>query len=203
MLTAETLSEIDDDALRLYAQAKANTDAPPSMDLLCRRLIGSAPTRARMAVEGACGRITLRTGEQRWSVQLLHRLTPARARFVCGHEIAEWWYRHRGAHLGLPLLELEARCDALGARLAAPRKAFERAVRTVGHRVHVLAAAFIVPQAVALLRVGEVTGRPVKLVRHPEIQRGEAFDFLAPGRDRFHQIRADERWGLMATRRPV
>lgn len=133
---------------------------------------------------------------------------PARANFLIGHELAEWWYLTRGRRFE-NLAHKEAACDALGARLACPQPAFARAVRTIGHRVHTLARCFIVPQGLALLRVGEVTGRPVAFVRSPPIVRGEDFAWPdGPGLRKaverppasVHLVRADERWGLMARR---
>lgn len=145
-----------------------------------------------------------------WRILIRRGLSPARARWVVGHEIAEWVHLragYRGA-------DIEARCDALGAMLVAPRSPFRRAIRDIGrHAVHELAARFRTTQSVALLRIGEVTGRPVMLQRWPEpIVRGSAFSWPSPstlrrrllelGRDApVHPVRiADEpgRIGLMA-----
>ncbi len=200
MLTEDALAEIEGDAVAMFAAAHMERDDAPSMDLLCLRLIGSKPRRVVMGREadihpGVEGRYVLR----------VHRAAPKeRARFLVGHELAEWWYRGRawaGGHL-----EREAWCDALGAALVAPRPAFRRAVGALDNRVHRLAEAFDVPRALAMLRVGEVTGRPV-LYPLRGIVRGEPYVWPAAALARalserprgVHPVRLDRgELGLMA-----
>lgn len=200
MLGPDELSDIEGDALALFSEAGADPRDPPSIAALCRALTGHAPRFIAQAAEARLvgGRVFLRRG-----------LLTARARWLVGHELAEWHYlraRYRGA-------DIEARCDALGAALVAPRPAFLAATRAVGHAVFSLAEAFGVTQSVALLRIGEVTGRPVVLLRSPEpIVRGGAFEWpstsglvraLRERRSEVHPLRiSDEpgKWGLMAER---
>lgn len=202
MLDDDALAEIEGDALAMLAQARLEADRSPSMDLLCLRLIGSKPRRVMMGREadlypGLDGRYVLR----------VHRCAPAdRARWLVGHELAEWWYRGRVFAGGHP--EREAWCDALGAALVAPRDAFRQATAVLGGRVHRLAEAFNAPRALALLRIGEVTGRPV-VYCHPERQLARGTPFVWPRaalqralRERprgVHPVRLDgQRMGLMA-----
>lgn len=136
---------------------------------------------------------------------VVHRFaTPERQRWLAGHEIAHWWYEQRG------FIEesLELRCDVFGAILVAPTAAFRRAVREQGHRVHQLAREFATTQTVALLRLGEVVGRPVAYIRpRTALVRGD--DYAWPDLPRLvealkrppkgvHPIQVDGRWGLMA-----
>jgi hypothetical protein len=206
MLDDDALAEIEGDALAMFAQARLEPDRSPSMDLLSLRLIGSKPRRVIMGREadlhpGLAGRYVLR----------VHRCAPPdRARWLVGHELAEWWYRDRffpGGHV-----EREAWCDALGAALVAPRPAFLSAMRALEHRVHRLAEAFDVPRALALLRIGEVDRRAVIYVRPSgPIARGAAFGWpIGPGLVRavgrpppgVHPVRLDgHRMGLMAAAR--
>ena len=93
-------------------------------------------------------------------VRLRRGLSDARARHRIGHELGHLFYE-RVEYAGA---DLEERCDLFGAALCMPRRAARAALRSVGHRVHGLAAHFGVTQSVSLLRIGEVTGRPVCLL---------------------------------------
>jgi hypothetical protein len=196
MLTAEELGDLEGDAGAMLRLAGLDDDAPPSMDDLAVRLLGHAPQRApRRAIrgEGALARI----GDD-WRVYVAADVTAERARWVVGHELAHWWHR---VHIRAP--ESERRCDALGAMLAAPRRAMLRAVRLEGHAVTRLAVRLRVPQALALLRLGEIVERPVALVRPAPIARGGPFPWpenlgsarRLPGA---HPIRVDGGLGWMA-----
>lgn len=160
MLNADDLAELEGWADSLRARAHHHDDVP-RVAALCQALTGHPPRWTRLGTEAALVRSTV----------FLRRGTPAaRARWLVCHELAEL------AHLesGYSGSDIEARCDALGAMLVVPRSAFRHAVRSTGHRVHELARIFRTTQSLALLRVGEVTGRPVALVRpHGTIARGE------------------------------
>lgn len=136
-----------------------------------------------------------------WTIHLLMRLTEAREAWVIGHELGHWYFRTRGLR---PDCE-EARCDAIGACLVAPRPPFADAARILGHRVHELAAAFHTMQGLALLRLGEVTGRPVLLrLGRRDVVRGAPFvwghDPFGLPRDVAHRISVDGSWGMMVDR---
>lgn len=135
-----------------------------------------------------------------WIIFIFERMSPEREAWIIGHELAHWLFRRRGSE---PLNE-EARCDAIGACLIAPRAAFAAATRVIGHRVHELASAFNTTQSLALLRIGEVTGRPVILLRRPPIARGDDFEWGEDPRalphSVAHQIKVDRYWGMMAER---
>ncbi len=200
MLDQDAIADIEGDASAMLSQARLENDEAPSMDLLTLRLIGSKPKRMMMPREG-----DICPADGRWILRV-HKLAPKpRARWLIGHELGEWWYRERvfASHA-----EREAWCDALGAALVAPRLAFRSAMGAIGHRVHVLAEAFHVPQSLALLRVGEVAGRPVALLRPAPIVRGAEFAWPAgPALARavrrppagVHPVRVEERWGLMGS----
>lgn len=184
------------DALEILRMAGHHDDEdPPNMAQLCRALLGAPPQIAPIRSEACLARV-----RDQSRVYLRKGLDPARARWLVGHELAEWYYQRSG-YIGD---DIEDRCDAVGAALVAPARAFRSGVRAVGYSVHELAAAFVVPEALALLRVGEVTGRPVLLLRKPApIHRGEPYVWPKRGmRDpSVHPIRIDgARWGLMAER---
>lgn len=184
------------DALEILRMAgHLDDEAPPNMAQLCRALLGAPPQIAPIRSEACLARVR---GESR--VYLRRGVDAARSRWLVGHELAEWYYQRTG-YVGP---DLEDRCDAVGAALVAPRRAYRLALRSVGSAIHVLAEAFVVPQALALLRIGEVTGRPVLLLRKPApIHRGEPYVWPRRGmRDpNVHPVRLDgSRWGLMAER---
>jgi len=183
--------ELEFEALALYAAAGADPSDPPGVDALCRRLLGSAPRREAMI--GLADLTPLPTG---YRLRVNRLAPPEQVAFLIGHELAEWWLDERGISPAT-LVEREALCDALGARLACPGPAFAHAIDVLGHRVADLARRFRVPRALALLRIGEVARRPVRLLGTPIRTRGAPFDWH---RGRVHPVRlADEgKWGLMA-----
>lgn len=178
------------EAIAMYEAARLDPSDPPGVDLLCRRLIGSAPCRAAMR---GLADLTPFAGGHVLRVNRMAR--PDLVAFLVGHELAEWWFDRHGAAFA-SLAEREAACDALGARLACPGPAFALAVAVLGHRVAELAERFHVPRALSLLRIGEVTRRPVRLLDERARTRGEPFDWH---RGRTHPVRVDQRWGLMAS----
>jgi len=202
MLGPEQLADVEGDVSLLCQGAGVDVDQPLSMSALCEALTGAPPLLDRNL---GSARGMLRRGR----VLIAPGLTVEQERHTIAHELGEWFYDRRGYDEP----DREARCDAVGAALCAPRSAFKRAMRTVGHRVSVLARAFVVEQSLALLRVGEVSGRPVMLL-HPAgpIVRGDPFAWpstsalrraLEEGRETVHPIRitdAASRWGLMARR---
>lgn len=197
MLTDDDLAEIEGDAEEIYRLANEDTDAPPSMSLLCRRTVGCVPIRLHVA--GVLASHGSLNGRPR--VTYDPALDARRASEKIGHEIAEWWLKKHD-RLGPSNHRNEALCDALGAMLVLPRRAFRRALRTIGHRVKTLAGSFRVTESLTLLRVGEVSRRSVVLLREPRIERGDPFVWgpapLKLPRAVAHPIRVDGRWGAMA-----
>lgn len=169
-------------------------EEPPNMAQLCRVLLGAPPKIAPIRSEACLARVH---GQSR--VYLRRDVGAARARWLVGHELAEWYFQRAG----YVAEDLEDRCDAVGAALVAPRRSYRLAMRALGHSVHALAKAFIAPQSLCLLRIGEVTGRPVIVFREPKaLHRGEPYVWPRRGmRDpNVHPVRVDGRWGLMAER---
>lgn len=168
-LSPDDIVDVEADALALYRLKGFDPDEPPSMKELCWACIGSHPKRVRVV-----GESDITPVKGRWSMRVHRMVLPERAAWLIGHELGEWWYRTRGH--AFSLAELEARCDAFGAALVAPRPAFARAIKRIGHRVHILARRFRTTQAVALLRIGEVAGRPVAYEgTRARVERGDAF----------------------------
>jgi hypothetical protein len=204
MFDQETLFEIEALALEMLSAHGFDPDSSPSMDLLCKRVTKSAPLYTRIV--GRKGYITP-FGED-WLLGVHKMLPPFVQRETIGHELGEYTVIKRGMVFET-LAEREAWCDAFGACLVAPRPAFRRATRRIGHRVHVLARSFQTSQATAALRIGEVTGRSVLcLAKTRPIARGEPFAWPTtveelrqvvqrPPRG-VHPVRTDDLWTLMA-----
>lgn len=200
MLGREAIEECEGLAEGAYARAKLDQERPAAVGVLCERLFGSRPRReATLPREGLMGIVN---GEVRIYVRASNNR--ARERLVGAHEMAHGLFGR--FHSDTDWL-LERRCDLLGACLLAPRPAFRLAVQRFGHSVYDLAHALSITQAAAMLRLGEVTGRPVKLLGPRERVRGEPFDWpdvraclRGQHRGRVHPVRlADEgKWGLMA-----
>lgn len=205
MLDADEVADVEGDAVAATRMAGFEADDAPSVGEISLALVGVRPR----LIEGLDGEARLEPLADGWDLQVNPALPKSRQRFKAAHELGHWYYDrcgYRGA-------DIEARCDLFAAALVMPRSVFRRAVRTLGHRVHALANAFATTQSAALLRVGEVTGRPVALLRWPEaLTRGEPFTWpksatlvraLREGKDAVHPLRiVDEpnRVGLMARR---
>lgn len=195
-LDEDALADIEGDADLLLRLARVDDDEPPDVVALARSMTGRAPYLSRRGPEAHLARIG--DGHQ---VCLRAGLQAGRARWLVGHELAELHYRRTG-YQGE---DIEARCDALGAALVAPRRAVRAAIRAHAHRVHALARALAVTQSTALLRIGEVAGRPVVLVRAAGlVARGDAFPWppspmrAPPGSHPLRITDEPARWGLMA-----
>lgn len=186
-------------AIAIYLRAELSPDRPAAPNALCRALYGTAPRREpRLPRESLMGIVA---GEVRIYVRA--SVPTARAKWLAYHEVGHAETR-RWCGEGE---ELERQMDLLGACLACPRPAFEIALRRCGHSVYDLAHATGTTQALAMLRLGEVTGRSVRLLGRRERERGEAYEWgdvkrclRGLDRARVHPIRlADEgKWGLMA-----
>lgn len=167
MLDTDALADVDGDCGAIYSMARAELDAPPSIATLVRRLLGVSPRLVSMKTEASLAMVE---GQPRIFVRRGTR--PTRARWLAGHELAEWWY----ARVGYRGEDIEERCDALGAALVIPRPAFVRAWRTYGDDPAEIATALDTTQSLALLRLGECIGTPVVLLRPGgPIVRGSEF----------------------------
>lgn len=203
MLGPEQLADVEGDALAIFRMAKVDPDQPRSMSDLCKGLTGRRPEYMRLLTHrGLCRKVN---GVRR--IFICKGLPPAVEKETLGHECAEWFY----GETGYEEPDREEKCDALGAALCAPRPAFSSAMRVVGHRPSVLAEAFGVRPALTLLRIGEVSQRPVALLRPTDgpLVRGAPLNWPS-GRELtkairnppswIHPVRLGKQWGLMARR---
>lgn len=191
--------EIDDleaDASCILRTAGLDEDAPPSMDELTAKLLGEPPLRVPLRAlrwnEGALWSV-----DGRLRVFVANEVPAHRARWVAGHELAHWWHR-----VHLRAVEDERRCDALGAMLAAPRRAVLLASRLDGCAFSRVAKRLRCPEALALLRLAEVGQRPAAFPRRGHVVvRGEfpwPRDLRARSIDGAHVVTPDGRRGWMA-----
>jgi hypothetical protein len=205
MLDEGTLADVEGDALAMFGLAGLDPGDAVSFGELCYGITRRWPRSVALDGEARLEPI----GDDGFEVLTNRAISPERQRLKGAHELGHWWYRR----IGYRGFDLEARCDALGAALIAPREAFRAAMRWAGHRVHELALRFNTTQSLALLRVGEVSGRPVMLLRPSgPLARGDLFEWpktstlvraLNEGRSAVHPLRINDephRWGLMARR---
>lgn len=191
MLNLGVLREVNDAAVELLG------DGPqPSVRQLLARHLGTAPRVADMASDGALVRL-----RGQWVVAIRRGMSPERARFVGAHELGHWYWERRCGYRGP---DIEARCDALAAVLVAPPHAVRVAVRDHGACIVRVAAALRTTQSLALLRIGEVLGEPVALLRkrRSTIIRGTVVPWPVPlswqpakrSRELVHVHITDEPW---------
>lgn len=168
MLTLDDVAEAEWEALLAYEEAGLDPEFPLPVGETCKALFGRPPRPIPGLPREASMAILNNEVEIYYRASMWH----GRARFACAHEMGHGRLRR---HHGTGGLLLEAKADLLGACLLAPRPAFLRMVKKLGHSVYDLAHAFDTTHATALLRLGEVTGRPVRLLGQRERVRGEPF----------------------------
>lgn len=167
MLDSEALASVEGDADLLFRMAGADPCDGLSIRELVTRLLGAPPRLAHIRTEGTIARIN---GADRIFVR--ERTPVARARWIAGHELAHWYFRR----IGYDCADLEARCDALGACLVAPRPLVVQVSRELGREPLALARALKTTPTLAALRLGETLGMPVAVVKAREtIVRGEPY----------------------------
>lgn len=145
---------LDREAARLYRAAGLDGATGSAPAALARALLGARSIRVvppdLLPAGGAIARV-----KGAWRIYLRRGIPPEQARFTVVHELAHW-------ALGPGASEIE--CDALAARLLAPRLAFERALRESGPSYSKLAHWFDSTETFAALRFGEVTDEPLVVV---------------------------------------
>lgn len=161
-------AELDREARRLYARARLDPSSAAGPAVLVRRLLGPGAVRVVPAGALSTGGAIARVGPA-WRVYLREGIPPTQARFTLLHELSHW-------ALGPGATEEE--CDALAARLLAPRPAFERALREVGASYTRLARWFGCTETFAALRFGEVTEEPLVVVAPASVRvRGRSYSW--------------------------
>lgn len=147
--------DVDARALRIYTDAGCDIEEPPGPVALAQALGLRVVTR--LGARGA------RLVRGRREIMVSSRLAPDALAWAVAHEVAEW-------HLGPPLgddLERERACDAIAAALLLPYAVFRSVLASspsVPDSLPDISRAFVVPEGVVALRIGEVTGRPLALV---------------------------------------
>jgi hypothetical protein len=160
------LEAIEVEAARLYRLARLDYWRGAAVGELVRGLLGrdalrTAPATA-LPTDGVIARV-----RGRWFIYVREGLRDAR--FIALHELSHW-------ALGPGATEDE--CDALAARLLAPRPAFERALRETGPSYTKLARWFGCTETFAALRYGEVTDEPLVVVAPANVRiRGLAYSW--------------------------
>jgi hypothetical protein len=160
--------DVEREADRLYRAAGLDpaVGAPPST--LVRALLGPGSIRFVEERWLPGGGSLARVGSE-WRVYLRKGLSGPELRFISLHELSHWALGPSGS---------EAECDALAARLLAPRAAFEIAMRETGGSYTRLARWFRCTETFAALRYGEVTDQPLVVVAPATIRiRGQQWSW--------------------------
>lgn len=170
MLRRGVLADVDRFACEALKRARIEPGKPVSLLELTRYFLGTYPRFEDIPTEGMLGPAP----GGRFEVVVRRGLSPERARFVAGHEFAHWWWREEIGYVGR---DIEARCDALGAHIIAPRADILLITERDGYDVERIATALRTTQSVAHLRIGETHDVPVALLRRRRstIIRGPAF----------------------------
>lgn len=168
MLSGDALFEVEGDAEVLITMAGGEASEGLSPQQLSLGLLGTRPTYAPLLrTEAELARVA-----GSWRIFIRRGIPAARARWLVGHELAEWWYLRHDYRED----DIEDRCDALGAALVAPRRLYLSARRHHGHDVRRLAGVLRTTQSLVLLRGGECMGTPTAVVRQRGVLvRGEEF----------------------------
>lgn len=203
-LTADALGAVLADAEFFLSLFGLRLDEPPSAAVLSVRVTGRMPRMTESIRDAHTKPVE---GED--VVFVRPGMSFARARLQTFHELAEIYHQRRG-YQGT---DVEARCNAMAAALAAPKRAVLTAVERYGHSVYDLALALKTPQSAMVLRLAECVGRPCALLRQAyPIVRGRPFawpetpagfhSLIGARRTDVHPLRiADEpapRWAFMA-----
>jgi hypothetical protein len=201
LLGPDDVLEAESDANDIMQLAGVFPEAPVHIRELYQRLEINIENSFGVRVAHRREADIVRVGTQ-WTAHLLMRMTEPRENYSLAHELGHWLDRSRGRPD-----RCEAYYNAVGACLVATRPTFVDATRILGHRVHELAAHFQTMQALTLLRLGEVTGRPVLLPgkrRGDDLVRGDPFEWgpdpARLPRDVAHPIRVDGRMAYMVDR---
>jgi hypothetical protein len=161
---------IEREAAAIFRAARADPAKPPPPQTLVTRLLGIGSVRVVPASVLPVGGAIARVGD-RWRVYLRAGIPSRQARFTVLHELAHW-------ALGSSATEDE--CDALAARLLAPREAFELAMKREGKSFTRLARWFGCTETFAALRYGEVTDEPLVVVAPASVRiRGREWSWPA------------------------
>jgi hypothetical protein len=146
---------VDGECIRVYGAAGYRIEDRPSLGQVMCETMGSWPEYSdRIEQEST----TVRRG-RRWQALARADLTSTRARWLWSREMSRWWLRRYHGRLAAdPLV------DRLAAAILTPMEIFGPLGRAHGWCVRELARLFVVPEALVLLRIGEVTGVPVALV---------------------------------------
>lgn len=174
-----------------YRAAGLDDETPVSgLELAERLLAGGAPVSR--CVGGKAARLT-RTGSG-WRIAARPGLSLPDVRWLVAHELAEWLLERDGYRGD----DAEAVADGLAARLIAPRRAMQAALRW-GLTVTELADAFGATQSCVLLRQAEVAGAPTALVTPVRVYvRGDVWAW--PNESEVRRLVIEPRPGLAKVR---
>lgn len=156
-------------ARQVYLLAGAAEDRAACPIELARRILGSDGVivgASELSSEG----YLLPVGGQ-WRIVVRRGLTRRRLAHVVGHELGHWICRCEGVPDDEPV------CDAIGAAIVAPARAYVAALSRRPPRLRGLAWLFSTSESLVALRYAEVTGEPLALVTPERVRVRGAYDW--------------------------
>lgn len=165
------LPDIEAIAAELYELARADMGDPPGAVALARTLFGAdGIQRVDWRIIHGPAVLVRIDGQPR--IYVGRGLTAAELAFSVSHELGHWMCDRLGCGDDP---DLEQICDATGAAIVLPRRAFRAALGVLGN-LDALARAFVTTESCAALRMGETTGRPLCLLAPTRVRiRGDAY----------------------------
>jgi len=174
----------------VYGSAQFRIEDRPSLGEIMRDTMGMWPGYSDQIDKELT---TVRSGLH-WQALVRSDVPSCRARWLWSRELARWWLRrYQGIRRDHAVI------NRLAAAILTPRELFLPAAHDCLWCVHNLAGLFFAPEALVLLRIGEVGGGPVALFdpeHHVIMLRGDLRRFH--GRSRIVRFADDTRCGKIA-----
>ncbi len=152
-------ADLESIADALHARAGSEPDDPATPIALARLILGRENLRTVdsrwLKQDGVLCRV-----HGNWQIWVRRNLPAPRLAFVVAHELLELELLKAG-YTGE---DAEQAANYGAAAVLAPRRAFQRALRSIGENLEELAEAFVTTETMAGLRLGEVTGQPIVLL---------------------------------------
>ena len=136
----------------------------PRLGQLVTQLLGEGAVEFTNATPGDAALVRV---YDTWRIYVHRGLPLHRRTFGIAHELAEWWLRVRERYEGE---DVEEAANYIAAAVLTPRRAFRRAISSVGRELPRLAAHFRTSETHAALREAEVDRLP-RVVVSPALVR--------------------------------
>jgi len=155
-------------ASEVYRLAQRDDDRAVYPLELATRALGATAIRyePRLEVPGMLAPV-----RGKWRLYLRSGLTRRRLAHVVGHELGHWVCQREGVE------DTEDLCDAIGAAIVAPRRAYLNVVARRGACLRNLAWYFATSETLVALRYAETTGIPLALITPRDVRLRGKYDW--------------------------